>query len=231
LVEILSRAVPHIDDKMTIAPGIWERLLLYPNISFTTQGQKSMIKALTLIDHARSNAFTINSTSPDLFQARGEANLILGLHKEALADFEGALNHCENDKLKQEIYILSCVFCKVKLEDYDGALHDADNVVTNFEESLFTLQERGVVKEMMGDYEGAIEDLTKALKGYGGLDYECLKHRAYAHFKLGLEIEAHQDAEMANQLGVSDDVVDCIAQGTMCLGILPVPEFLGYKLT
>jgi hypothetical protein len=106
LVEILSRAVPHIDDKMTIAPGIWERLLLYPNISFTTQGQKSMIKALTLIDHARSNAFTINSTSPDLFQARGEANLILGLHKEALADFEGALNHCENDKLKQEIYIL-----------------------------------------------------------------------------------------------------------------------------
>jgi tetratricopeptide (TPR) repeat protein len=123
------------------------------------------------------------------------------------------------------------VFCKVKLEDYKGALHDADNVVTNFEISSFTLQERGVVKEMMGDYEGAIEDLTKALSLEGGPDYECLKHRAYAHFKLGLEIEAHQDAEMANQLGVPDYVEKNMAKGDMFLGILPVPEFLGYKLT
>jgi len=123
-----------------------------------------------------------------------------------------------------------CVFCKVKLEDYEGALHDADNVVTNFEKSPSTLQERGVVKEMMGDYEGAIGDLTEALSK-GGPDYECLKHRAYAHFKSGLEIEAHQDAEMANQLGVPDYVEECMVKGEMCLGILPVPEFLVYKLT
>ncbi len=125
----------------------------------------------------------------------------------------------------------SCVFCKVKLEDYNGALHDADNVVTNFQKSTVTLQERGVVKEMMGDYEGAIEDLTEALKCASGPDYECLKHRAYAHFKSGLEIEAHQDAEMANQLGVPDYVQEDMARGGMCLGFLPVPEFLGYKLT
>jgi len=128
------------------------------------------------------------------------------------------------------------VFCKVKLEDYKGALHDADNAVTNFEKSADNLQERGVVKQMMGDYEGAIEDLTKAMceggPSYGGgPDYERLKHRAYARFKLGLEIEARQDAEMANQLGVSDYVADFMANGWMCLGILPVPEFLGYKLT
>jgi tetratricopeptide (TPR) repeat protein len=122
------------------------------------------------------------------------------------------------------------VFCKVKLEDYEGALHDADNVVTNFGKSPFALQERGVVKEMMGDYEGAIKDLTKAMCD-GGPDYECLKHRAYAHFKLGLEIEACQDAEMANQLGVPDYVEKNMVEGTMFLGILPVPEFLGYKLT
>jgi tetratricopeptide (TPR) repeat protein len=122
-----------------------------------------------------------------------------------------------------------CVFCKVKLENYEGALHDADNVVTNFQIPV-SLQERGVVKEMMGDYEGAIKDLTKALCD-GGRDYECLKHRAYAHFKLGLEIKAHQDAEMANQLGVPDYVQKCMVQGMMCLGFLPVPEFLGYNLT
>jgi hypothetical protein len=111
LVGILSRAVSHIDDKMTIsvfasAPGILESLLLDTNISLTTEEQKSMIKALTLIDHAKGNAFTINSTSPDLFEARGEANLILGLPKEALADFEAALNYCQNNKLKQMRYII-----------------------------------------------------------------------------------------------------------------------------
>jgi tetratricopeptide (TPR) repeat protein len=125
----------------------------------------------------------------------------------------------------------SCVFCKVKLEDYEGALHDANNVVTNFGKSTFTLKERGVVKEMMGDYEGAIEDLTEALKCKDGLDYECLKHRTYARFKLGLEIEAHQDAKMANQLGVPDYTVVAMARGEMYLGLLPVPDFLGYKLT
>jgi tetratricopeptide (TPR) repeat protein len=124
-----------------------------------------------------------------------------------------------------------CVFCKVKLEDYAGALHDANNVVTNFEKSTFTLQERGVVKEMMEDYEGAIEDLTEALRCEGGPDYECLKHRAYTHFKLGMEIEAHQDAELANQLGVPDYAEKNMVRGTMFLGILTVPEFLGYKLT
>ncbi|KAH9566810.1 hypothetical protein CY35_04G148600 [Sphagnum magellanicum] len=243
-VEKLSRVVSKIDDNMTrsvfaSAPEILERLLekllLDANVFLTTEEQQSTIKALTLIDHIKGNGFTINLTSPNLFEARGEANLILGLHKEALANFEVALKYCENDKEKERTRMLRCVFCKIKLENYKGALHDADNVVTNFvtkfEESALSFQERGVVKEMMGDYEGAIEDLTQALKGYGGLDYECLKHRAYARFKLGLEIEARQDAEMANQLGVSDDVEKCMVRGEMCLGILPVPEFLGYKLT
>jgi tetratricopeptide (TPR) repeat protein len=123
------------------------------------------------------------------------------------------------------------MFCKVKLKNYEGALHDGNNVVKKFGKSLDTLQERGVVKEMMEDYEGAIKDFTKALKCKGGVNYQCLKHRAYAHFKLGSETKARQDAEMANQLGVPDDVEKCMVRGEMCLGILPVPEFLGYKLT
>jgi len=69
-----------------------------------------------------------------------------------------------------------CVFCKVKLEDYKSTFHDANNVVTNFEKASVTLQGRGVVKEMMKDYEGAIEDLTETLMLNGGRDYECLKH-------------------------------------------------------
>jgi hypothetical protein len=109
LVGILSRVVSQIDDNMTVsasAPGILERLLLDADVSLTTREQKSTIKALTLIDHTKANGFTINSTSPDLFEARGEANLILGLHKEALADFEIAFNYCENDKQKQMEFML-----------------------------------------------------------------------------------------------------------------------------
>ncbi len=103
---ILSRVVSHIDDNVSTsvfasAPGILERLLLDTNVSLTTGEQKSTIKALTLIDRAKGNAFTIHLTSPDLFKARAEANMILGLHKEALADFEAGLNCCENNKQKQ----------------------------------------------------------------------------------------------------------------------------------
>jgi hypothetical protein len=46
-----------------------------------------------------------------------------------------------------------------------------------------------------------------------------------------MEMEAHQDAKMANQLGVPDYVEKDMVRGTMLLGMLPVPEFLGYKLT
>jgi len=111
LVGILARAVSQIDNNITksvfaSAPGILERLLFDTDISLTIQEQKSTIKALTLIDPAKGNAFTINSTSPDLFDARGEANLILGLHKEALADFEAALNYCQNNNLEQMRYII-----------------------------------------------------------------------------------------------------------------------------
>jgi len=111
LVGILSRVVSHIDDNMSrsvfaSAPGILERLLIDTNVSLTIKEQKSTIKALTLIDPTKGNAFTINLTSPDLFDTRGKANLILGLHKEALADFEAALNYCAKNKWEQQTYML-----------------------------------------------------------------------------------------------------------------------------
>ncbi len=89
LVGILSRTMFQIDDNMTrnvfaSAPRILEKLLLDPDVFFTTKEQKSMIKALTLIDPTKGNAFTINLTSPNLFDARGRANLMLGWHKKHL---------------------------------------------------------------------------------------------------------------------------------------------------
>jgi len=90
LVGMLSRVVSQIDDNMTrsvfgsaleIFERFLERLLLGNKVFFTKNEQKSRIKALILIDHIKGNVFTINLTSPDLFEARGEANLILGLHK------------------------------------------------------------------------------------------------------------------------------------------------------
>jgi hypothetical protein len=115
LVGMLSRVVSQIDDNMTrsvfaSAPEILERLLekllLDTNVSLTTEEQKSTIKALTLIDRIKGNSFPINLTSPNLFEARGEANLILGLHKEALANFETALNYCEITKSEQQYHML-----------------------------------------------------------------------------------------------------------------------------
>jgi hypothetical protein len=117
LVEMLSKVVSQIDENMTTnvfasAPEflerMLERLLLGSNVFFTGKEQKSIIKALTLIDHIKGNGFTVNLTSLHLFEARGEANLILGLHKEALANFEAAFNYCENNgwKLTHMTYML-----------------------------------------------------------------------------------------------------------------------------
>lgn len=111
MVGIFAIAISQIDGNRSksvfaFAPGILENLILYHNASLTTEQQKSTIKALTLIYHAKGNAYTKDLTSPYLFEARGEANLILGLHKEALADFETAVNYYKNDKWKQKTYIL-----------------------------------------------------------------------------------------------------------------------------
>jgi hypothetical protein len=77
----------------------------------------------------------------------------------------------------------------------------------------FFLQEKGIIKRMKGDLEGALSDLTAAIarlvshtvrskrpSGYPGrsrLLYNCWKHRGYVQFLMGDLKGAAHDGKMA----------------------------------
>ena len=91
-------------------------------------------------------------------------------------------------------------------------------------------QERGVLKELMGNYDEALEDLNRASKlGEPMDDYEIPKHRTYVNFKLGHEEEARKDAEKA-LLACGRYIVDDPGYNSCRLGTLSVPQFLGFHL-
>ena len=121
-------------------------------------------------------------------------------------------------------------FAKTMLGDYSGALTCADRAVDAKPTDSFCWQERGVLKELMGKYEEALEDLNRASKlAEPWDDYEVLKHRAYVNFKLGHEDEARKDAEKALLAPRHYSVTDP-GYNLRALGTLSVPHFLGYDL-
>jgi len=116
------------------------------------------------------------------------------------------------------------------LGDYSGALTCADRAIDVEPTNPFCWQERGVLKELMGKYEEALEDLNHALKLSEPVDdYEVLKHRAHVNFKLGHEDEARKDAERALLAPAHYEIGDP-GYNLLALGTLSVPQFLGYDL-
>jgi len=122
------------------------------------------------------------------------------------------------------------LFAKTMLGDYSGALTCADRAIDVEPTNPFCWQERGVLKELMGKYEVALEDLSRASKLVEPVDdYEVLKHRAYVNFKLGHEDEARKDAEKALLAPGHYSITDP-GYNLLGLGTLSVPQFLGYDL-
>ena len=63
--------------------------------------------------------------------------------------------------------------------DHIGVLESANRLVEANPTNVGCWQERGVLDELMGKYEEALEDLNHASKLYEPVDeYEVLKHRA-----------------------------------------------------
>ena len=121
-------------------------------------------------------------------------------------------------------------FAKTMIGDYSGALESANRAVDADRTHSITWQERGVLKELMGNYEEALEDLNQASKLAEPVDdYEVLKHRAYVNFKLGHEDEARKDAEKA-LLAPGHYSINDPGYNLQSLGTLSVPQFLGYDL-
>ncbi|CAM6123361.1 unnamed protein product [Calypogeia fissa] len=86
---------------------------------------------------------------------------------------------------------------------------------------VWYLQEKGILKRLAGDLQGALEDLTAALN-IDPEDYECLKHRAYVKHLLKDEHGARLDAERCLAMGRKQP-------GDSCLGVSAV-SFLEFNL-
>jgi tetratricopeptide (TPR) repeat protein len=129
----------------------------------------------------------------------------------------------------QNVCRLVC-FAKTMIGDYSGALQSANWALEADSTSSYCWQERGVLKELMGKYEEALEDLNHASKLSEPVDdYEVLKHRAHVNFKLGHEDEARKDAERALLAPAHYEIGDP-GYNLLALGTLSVPQFLGYDL-
>ncbi|CAM6126393.1 unnamed protein product [Calypogeia fissa] len=98
---------------------------------------------------------------------------------------------------------------KVNKSNYDGALQDlclANLEMLGPKSQRFVLQERGIVRRMMGDLSGALKDLTAALEVFHEADdgrqylYDCWKHRGFVKFSLGDLDGARNDRAMALDL-------------------------------
>ncbi|CAM6103608.1 unnamed protein product [Calypogeia fissa] len=99
----------------------------------------------------------------------------------------------------------------VRQKAYPGALavwyNWGVNQVPGSSDDLFYLQVRGIIKRLGGDLQGALEDLTVALR-VDPEDYECLKHRAHVKHLLKDEHGARLDFRIQS---VVVDPFTCLA--------------------
>ncbi|CAM6081491.1 unnamed protein product [Calypogeia fissa] len=78
---------------------------------------------------------------------------------------------------------------KVRTSDFWDALaiwNAFDTRGSSYHNQLCFLQQRGILKQLVGDLDRALEDLTAALE-IDHDDYECRRHRGYVNYVLGDE--------------------------------------------
>ncbi|CAM6103602.1 unnamed protein product [Calypogeia fissa] len=208
------------------------------------------LKDLTTAVGIFSEASDLRCYACDCWKHRGLVNFLLGNFDEAQKDREMVLifyhkscgdpNDIKGEKLSEGLvnymhsiikgwghHILSSSHSQVmeivRQADYSKALAVWNCFFdVQFRTNVaFYLQERGILKRLTNDLEGALEDLTAALEIIPK-DYECLKHSAYVKYLLEDEDGARVDAEQALAMGR-------IQPGDSHLGEFPV-TFLEFDL-
>ncbi|OAE30715.1 hypothetical protein AXG93_402s1280 [Marchantia polymorpha subsp. ruderalis] len=207
--------------------------------------EMNAIKALAYIDPARAVEVALHSG--EAFATRGIVLLEMEMFEDAVADLEDAMcllpGQYDADftrplgrRINGSLHVgliddgrSMCRWAKWKLQDYEGAIAEADRAVDLNPQAAWQWQERGVLKRHAGDLEGALVDLNRALELEAD-DYEVLKQRGYVKFLMEDDDGAREDAERATRIRATT-VVHVPEEGELvpCLGILPV-EYLDYKL-
>ncbi|KAL3686769.1 hypothetical protein R1sor_013078 [Riccia sorocarpa] len=187
--------------------------------------EMSAIKALAYIDP--NKAVQCELQSGEAFATRGIVLLEMEMYEEAVADLEDAM--CLLPGQHDADFTSMSRWAKWKLEDYEGALDEANRAIELNPQAAWQWQERGVLKRYIGDLDGALEDLDRALELESDV-YEVLKQRGYVKFLMEDDDGAREDAERALTIRATT-AVHVPEEGELvpCLGILPV-EYLEFKL-
>ncbi|CAM6105895.1 unnamed protein product [Calypogeia fissa] len=153
--------------------------------------------ALTMFDPDRGNQLTLRSGRA--YGGRGHANFAMrSVNKaQALEDLVKAHERePEHAPILRDLRTL-----KAKTGYLQEALSLANKAIATqgLEDADFDWQERGIIKCMLDDLPGALEDLNRGLELKPD-DYEILKHRGYVKSLLGDAIGAQADGNQARSI-------------------------------
>ncbi|KAL2628658.1 hypothetical protein R1flu_013344 [Riccia fluitans] len=187
--------------------------------------EMNAIKALAYIDPSKAVEYELHSG--EAFATRGIVLLEMEMYEDAVADLEDAM--CLLPGQYDADFTSMCRWAKWKLEDYEGAIVEADRAIDLNPQAAWQWQERGVLRRYIGDLDGALADLNKSLQLETDV-YEALKQRGYVKFLMEDDEGAREDAKWAMKIRATT-AVHVPEEGELvpCLGILPV-EYLEYKL-
>ncbi|KAL3676373.1 hypothetical protein R1sor_026321 [Riccia sorocarpa] len=119
-------------------------------------GISDVMKALTLVDTEAAKKENL-STGPVLLQGRVSGRMMLDQYDDdVLEDINRLIEEYPKHK---SFYLCWRAFVKVHMESKDlaGALEDLNEAVSIYPTEAYYWQERGVLKTIMEDYEGASE--------------------------------------------------------------------------
>ncbi len=146
---------------------------------------------------------------------RGLAQSRLGLHREAVIDFTGALEHDEGNA---QAYVNRGV-AYAKLGARTRAIADFERALAIDPRLRQAYESRGLVELVEGEFPGAIADFSRAIE-LGATDGLVFYNRAVAFSITGEKKSAEEDYQVACRLGVP--------QG--CLGLTDMTAYVSDSL-
>ena len=124
--------------------------------------QKEDEKTLKLAKFASILALYPNPKTAQEFIIRGQARRQISDFRDAIRDFNKALDFDKNTVSQQLEAFFGRALCKKNLEDFSGAINDLNNVIFLDKNNAQAYFERGLIRAEGKDLSGACLEFQKA---------------------------------------------------------------------
>ncbi len=105
-----------------------------------------------------------NPKTAEEFIIRGQARQQINNFRDAIRDFNSALNFDKNTLKQQLESFFGRAMCKKKLEDFSGAINDLNSMIFLDKNNAQAYFERGLIRAEGKDFSGACLEFQKAKK-------------------------------------------------------------------